>query len=1164
MQLVLDPSRHRLFRLFLVTLMFGYMLASVSLPIQIVQAQSQPNLRISSSSDNLLDDTARIDIFLDSPGLITAYEGSLLFDSAQLEYRGIEQPLDLASRLKREARLMADVYFPAGLTFGLFSPQSINQTSRISSASVRIASIYLKATEAGRYQVALANWRFIDASGQSVAVENDTAALTIQVGDSAAFYPAPEAAWQIQTADTELPSNDKLDLTGEGRIDIADAMELAVIWSSQRSTLLPCTLGEEARYDVNSDGCLDIRDLQFVAENLSPLTSDAFLTTPATFVVNSTADEEDAKKGDGICQTAAGVCTLRAAIDEANWYTGPNEIIFDIEAAREGPVDIQLTKRLPIINDSTGGLIIDGYSQIGSAVNNHETFSNAVIRIQIRGQGIGTNVQGSASTEKGKLQYPVFTITSSGNVLKGIAIYDMWRAVVISGLSATNNKVVGSFIGTNAAGTYKSSIRVENVHGAYLIDAGASYNQVGDVNRADRNVFSGSPGSGFYTTGVGTDKNVVYNSIFGMSPNGLNKLENKIHGIDINKGSSYNIIGGMGLGQHNWIAGNLRSGIEVSHYPFVKYNQIINNYIGVNEGATTGSDKALYQNGGSGIHLEDKAEYTIVQHNVIGNNQEGGIELSEDSTNHVIAYNFIGVTKEPEDNPVSVPNKRAGIRGYARSHDNLILGNVIANNPVGIHFSSKDSGNVRNRISQNSIYNNTNLGIDLGSVSTGKNPVQFDVHGVNPNEQTLSGAPNNNLPHPALVNVSPNEVSGLACPNCTVEIFKADEGENAYGEGKTYLGGNVAGPDGQFRVTVLPTMTLSIGEYVTATATDSFSNTSEFSLNRITTASAPAPVGTIFGQDDFATNATTKWAQSKIGGVYTFSDGTNPVFTANGDQAVVSVAAGRTHWAYLLSSAARDTDNSLTFSLDALPQATSEAANAFLYLIARRIAIGDEYRGKVRIAQNGEVFVQVVYALANKEGLADPEVKVAGLIYTPGMSLRARLLVSGTNPTSLKMRVWELNTPEPTTWQFESSDTTPQLQRAGSFGLRFHGSSSVNNGPLSYTLDDYLVTLAEDLSPPTIATPTPSATAAPSLTPSTSGAQQPTETAAPRSESTATPSNQDDTGDPRVNPTVTVTSTNQEPTRTGNGSSQNPSPTATIPPQSGTNYTVYLPIVRQP
>ena len=52
-------------------------------------------------------------------------------------------------------------------------------------------------------------------------------------------------------------------------------------------------------------------------------------TNAKTFTVNSTVDAVDANPGDGTCETAPGnrVCTLRAAIQETNALTGPNEIV---------------------------------------------------------------------------------------------------------------------------------------------------------------------------------------------------------------------------------------------------------------------------------------------------------------------------------------------------------------------------------------------------------------------------------------------------------------------------------------------------------------------------------------------------------------------------------------------------------------------------------------------------------------------------------------------------------------------------------------------------------------------------------------------------------------------------------------------------------------------
>lgn len=46
----------------------------------------------------------------------------------------------------------------------------------------------------------------------------------------------------------------------------------------------------------------------------------------SVFTVNSFADAVDANPGDGVCLTAGGVCTLRAAIQEANVLPGPDVI----------------------------------------------------------------------------------------------------------------------------------------------------------------------------------------------------------------------------------------------------------------------------------------------------------------------------------------------------------------------------------------------------------------------------------------------------------------------------------------------------------------------------------------------------------------------------------------------------------------------------------------------------------------------------------------------------------------------------------------------------------------------------------------------------------------------------------------------------------------------
>jgi len=91
----------------------------------------------------------------------------------------------------------------------------------------------------------------------------------------------------------------------------------------------------------------------------------------ATFVVNSTTDAVDANPGNGVCATAGGQCTLRAAIQEANALSGADFVNLGTanyaltidgvaeEAAATGDLDI--TGDLNIFG-GVGPTVIDGGS----------------------------------------------------------------------------------------------------------------------------------------------------------------------------------------------------------------------------------------------------------------------------------------------------------------------------------------------------------------------------------------------------------------------------------------------------------------------------------------------------------------------------------------------------------------------------------------------------------------------------------------------------------------------------------------------------------------------------------------------------------------------------------------------------------------------------------
>lgn len=80
----------------------------------------------------------------------------------------------------------------------------------------------------------------------------------------------------------------------------------------------------------------------------------------ATFVVNSTGDMNDASPGDGVCDAGASVCTMRAAIDEANAFAGMDSIHFAIGSGAQTISVIGL----PAITEA---VTIDGTTQPGYA-----------------------------------------------------------------------------------------------------------------------------------------------------------------------------------------------------------------------------------------------------------------------------------------------------------------------------------------------------------------------------------------------------------------------------------------------------------------------------------------------------------------------------------------------------------------------------------------------------------------------------------------------------------------------------------------------------------------------------------------------------------------------------------------------------------------------------
>jgi titin len=343
---------------------------------------------------------------------------------------------------------------------------------------------------------------------------------------------------------------------------------------------------------------------------------------------------------------------------------------------------------------------------------------------------------------------------------------------------------------------------------------------------ADRNVISGNARHGIETYNEGSNSNLIYNNIIGLSPSGARRLPNLKHGIDINAGSSNNVVGGTGSGQRNVISGNGvgstdgPAAVEVSHATTTTGNKIVGNYIGTD---VSGANAASWTyNSYWGIHLEDGVNNTTVSNNVVVASKGGGIKVQDvGTTKNQITNNRIGLTTTGQNGANSV----FGVLVASSASGNTVgPGNTIANNPVGVWI--RDPNSDGNRITRNTTYSNSGLGIDLDP---------FWQVNLNDSGDGDSGA-NQQLNFPVISSARTTSVSGSACGSCTVEIFVADStgpgtaagpGSGAYGEGKQFLASVTASSSGSFSVAVSATS----GQWLTATATDSAGNTSEFASN---------------------------------------------------------------------------------------------------------------------------------------------------------------------------------------------------------------------------------------------------------------------------------------------------------------------------------------------
>jgi CSLREA domain-containing protein len=567
----------------------------------------------------------------------------------------------------------------------------------------------------------------------------------------------------------------------------------------------------------------------------------------STFVVN-VADDVD----DGSCDDSH--CSLREAINAANANSGADTITFDIPGP--GPHVILLTDMLTISDDQVH---IDGSSQpsySGSPVivldggnticrglwiasNDNVVVGLSFVRFNCTALSAAIHVWGGVlgGGENNRIEKNYIGVdpfgSPAGNVY-GVMVWGPRNTIhgnVISGnfigILATNEKqtIEGNLIGTDPSGTSTSPGHM-NVTGI-LLQTGADNTRIGGADPSQRNLISGND----LGIDIESERNEITGNLIGTNLAGDAALPN-LNGVNVH--GDFNSIGGANTGEGNVISGNHGQALYIGG----NHNAVFGNLIGTDLSGMTGLPNFVGINvfgeenqiGGSGpgesnvvsgnevgIWFPQPANDNHVIGNRIGTSIDGTSPLGNTYGIKILwgAHNNAIGGFDPNEGNLIAFNAAEGIHIGYDAYENPILGNTIHTNNIGIWVYTDA---IRNNISQNSIYGNIGLGIDLETI------------GVNPNDPGDAdiGA-NALLNYPEITSAGTTSVSGTACAGCTVELFVSDQDPSGHGEGRTYIDTAIADTSGNFTIPVFfPIMPCT---RVTATATDSGDNTSEFSEN---------------------------------------------------------------------------------------------------------------------------------------------------------------------------------------------------------------------------------------------------------------------------------------------------------------------------------------------
>lgn len=581
------------------------------------------------------------------------------------------------------------------------------------------------------------------------------------------------------------------------------------------------------------------------------------LAAAEQFTVNTTADDTDAVVGNEFCETGAGQCTLRAAIEEANAAPNEDEIRFE-EGVFAGDADsvIEPEPALPAIvsavalvggscetaagvpgpcaeiagDSAAPGLKVDGAEGAlveSLAITGGEVGIEllAAEKFFVKSNWLGTSLDGSAAGNETAIHIGPGSDDSrvggegegAGNLIAnssavGLGIYGASRVRVLGnrfGIAPTGDEAAVNESNIVVSST-ADSVALENTIGTRLSPQAAST----PACDGGCNLISGSAGNGVdLDTGVLAPPvaTTIAGNLIGFDASGTGAIANGAAGIYVG-GAPRTTVGGPKPTDANRFAGGTAA---VEAGPGAPGLTIRGNLIGTRAGAVPPAIGGILVDSTS---LRFPAEEAAVLGNEIGlesgtgilqrgfgatisgNAVEGGetgIRLQDEATESVVSANAISRTDGP------------GI--FVGTSLNRIAGNTVTDaGAAGIRlFGAAPFGIGANVIGgdtpadENTIDGSAGSAIEIESTETSRNEIARNRGSGNGGSfidliplGLASGDPNGGIQPPPVATISADGVAGFAEPGATVRVFR--KSSTSPGEIASFLGSATADESGNW------------------------------------------------------------------------------------------------------------------------------------------------------------------------------------------------------------------------------------------------------------------------------------------------------------------------------------------------------------------------------